>query len=58
MADLFDCRAHVVVDAAAGNAAKDAEGVVVGIEQYLVRLQEIGSHDEGAAVARLRMRDL
>jgi hypothetical protein len=32
--------------------------VVVDIEQHLVRLQEIGSHDEGAAVARLRMRDL
>lgn len=32
--------------------------MVVGIEQHLVRLQEIGSHDEGAAVAQLRMRDL
>ena len=58
MADLFDCRAHVVVDAAAGNAAKDAEGMVVDVEQHLVRLQEIGSYDEGAAVAQLRMRDL
>jgi len=30
----------------------------MGIEQHLVRLQEVGPHDEGAAVAQLRMGDL
>jgi hypothetical protein len=46
-ADLVDRGAHIVVDAAPGNAAEDAERMIVGVEQHLVRLQEIGPHDEG-----------
>jgi hypothetical protein len=51
--DLVDRGLHVVVDAAPGNAAEDPEGMIVGVEQHLVRLQEIGPHDEGPAVAQL-----
>src|SRR6478736_6356521 len=54
-ADPIDCRAHVVVDAAARNAAEDAERMIMGVEQHLVRLQEIGSDDESPGVAQLRM---
>ena len=36
--DFVDRRAHVVVDAPPGHAAQHAEGVVVGVEQHLVRL--------------------
>lgn len=57
-ADLVDRGAHVVVDATAGDASEHAECMIVGIEQHLVRLQEIGPHDERAAVAQLRMRHL
>jgi hypothetical protein len=32
---------HVVVDAAPGHAGEYREGVVVGIEQHLVRLQRV-----------------
>ena len=56
--DLVDCRAHVVVDAAAGDTAEDPECMIMGIEQHLMRLQEIGPNDEGAAVAQLRVRHL
>jgi hypothetical protein len=56
--DLVDRGPHIVVDAAPGNAAKDTEGMIVGVEQHLVRLQEIGPDDEGPAVAQLRMRHL
>jgi hypothetical protein len=31
-------RPHIVVDAAPGNAAEHAEGVIVGVEQHFVRL--------------------
>ena len=57
-ADLVDRCAHVVVDAAAGDATEDTECVIVGIEQHLVRLQEICPDDEGPGVAQLRMGDL
>ena len=53
--DLVDGGLHVVVDAAPRNAAEDTEGMIVGVEQHLVRLQEIGPNDEGPAVAQLRM---
>ena len=43
--DLVDCSLHVVVDATPRNTAEDAEGVIVGVEQHLVRLQKIGSND-------------
>ncbi len=57
-ADLVDRGPHVVVDTAAGNAAKHAECMIMGIEQHLMRLEEIGSNNESAAVAQLRMRHL
>ena len=41
MADLVDCRAHVVVDAAAGNAAKDAEGAALA--QLRMRDLQLGA---------------
>ena len=53
--DLVDGGLHVVVDAASGNTAQHPEGMIMGIEQHLVRLQEIGPHDEGPAVAQLGM---
>lgn len=53
--DLVDRGPHIVVDAAPGNAAKYTEGMIVGVKQHLVRLQEIGANDEGAAVTQLRM---
>lgn len=56
-ADPVDGGLHVVIDAAAGNAAKDAEGVIVGVEQHLVRLQEVGPDDEGEDPAALHCHD-
>ncbi|CAD7047309.1 hypothetical protein RHAB21_03763 [Pseudorhizobium halotolerans] len=56
--NLVDRRAHVVVDAATRNATEDTEGMVVGIEQHLVRLQEVCPDDEGPGVAQLRVGDL
>lgn len=41
--DLIDRRAHVVVDAPPRHAAEHTEGVVVGVEQHLVRLLRISS---------------
>ena len=50
-ADPVDGGAHIVIDAALGNAAKHPEGMGVGIEQHLVGLQQIGPDDEGPAIA-------
>eukprot|EP01038_Epipyxis_sp_PR26KG_P017796 gene17797-24838_t len=47
--------AHVVVDATAGHATQDFEGMVVGIEQHLVRLQGVGAQVERSAVAELEV---
>jgi hypothetical protein len=55
---LIDGGAHIVVDAAPGNAAQHAEGVIVGVEQHLVGLLRIGSEKEGAAVGELEVGDL
>jgi hypothetical protein len=41
--DFVDGGAHVVIDAAPQNAAEHAEGVVVGVEQHLMRLLWIGA---------------
>lgn len=43
-------RRLVVVDAAARNAAEHAESMIVSVEQHLVRLQEIGSSNEGPGI--------
>src|SRR3978361_329580 len=50
--------AHVVVDAAPGNAAEHAEGVIMRVEQHLVCLLRVGAQKEGAAVAELEVGDL
>ena len=49
---------HVVIDATPRNAAKDAEGMPVRIEQHLMRLQRVGTNNEGAAMRELGMRNL
>lgn len=53
--DLVDRGLHVVVDAAAGNAAEDTEGMIVGVEQHLVGLQQIGPDNESPGVTELSM---
>ncbi len=49
---------HVVVDATPGDALKNAEPVPVGIKQHLMCLQQIGPHQECAAMRQLDMGDL
>ena len=56
--DLVYGGPHIVIDAAPWNATEHAEGMVVGVEQHLVGLQEIGADDEGLGIAELGMRDL
>jgi len=55
---LVHGRLHVVVDAPSRYAAEHLEGSVVRVEQHLVGLQQIGAHDERAAVAELEVRHL
>ncbi|EAT08499.1 hypothetical protein SKA58_18700 [Sphingomonas sp. SKA58] len=56
--DLVDGRAHIVIDTPARHAAQHAEGVIMGVEQHLMGLQQVGAHDECPAVTELEMRDL
>ncbi len=56
--DLVHGGLHVVVDAALGHAVEHAEGVVMGVEQHLVGLQQVGPDVEGPAVAELEVRHL
>ena len=56
--DLVDGRLHVVVDAPPRHAAQHPESVVVGVEQHLVSLQQVGSQREGTAVGQLDVGDL
>ena len=46
-----------VVDAAPWHAAEDAKGVIMGVEQHLVGLLEIGPQGEGATVGQLELGD-
>src|SRR5690606_28930849 len=55
---LVDRRAHIVVDPAPRYAAKRTERMIVGVEQHLMRLKDIGAHEERAAVTELEVRDL
>ncbi|MNT18145.1 hypothetical protein D3C72_1533270 [compost metagenome] len=48
--DAVDRRLHVVVDAATRYAAEHPEPVPVGIEQHLVRLQQVGSDQKRPTV--------
>ena len=55
--DRLLCRL-TVVDPAPRHAAKLKERMVVRVEQHLMRLKDIGAHEEGAALAELEVRDL
>ncbi len=57
-ANLVHGRPHVVINAPARDAAQNSEGMVVGIKQHLVGLEQIGPHNKGPAVAELGMGDL
>src|SRR4051812_36947781 len=50
--------AHVIVNPASRHATEHPEGVIMRVKQHLMRLQRIGTDDEGPAVAELAMRDL
>src|SRR6185437_4339821 len=49
---------HVVVDPASRHATEHPEGVMMRVEQHLMRLQWIDSDDESPAMAELAMRNL
>jgi hypothetical protein len=53
--DLVDGGLHIVVDTPTGYAFEDAEVMLMCIEQHLMRLQQIGPHQKGAAVQQLDM---
>ena len=48
--DTINSRLHIAVYATARNAAEHAEGMPMGIEQHLVGLQQIGSHQKRTAM--------
>ncbi len=56
--DLVDGRAHVIVDAPARHPAQHPEGMIVGVEQHLVGLQQIGAHEESPAIGELEVGNL
>ena len=56
--DRLHRRLHVVVDAAPADPAVKGEGLVVCIEDHLLRLAEIGAHDRHAAIGKPHLRDL
>ena len=51
-------RLHVIVDAAAWNSLEDPERVPVRVEQHLVGLEQIRSHQKSTAVRQLDVGDL
>src|SRR3954464_2428217 len=57
-ANPVDSGAHVIVDAAPRYATENPERLAMGVEQHLVRLQEIGADNERAAITKLGMRGL
>src|SRR6478735_2711450 len=54
----IDRRLHVIVDATARYAAEHTEAVPMGIEQHLVRLQQVGPDQKSPTVRQLDMCDL
>lgn len=56
--DLVDSGPHVVEDAALGHAAQHPERLRERVEQHLMGLEQIGSHNEGAATRQLGMGNL
>ncbi len=57
-AHLVDSGLHIVVDTALRDTAEGDKGVVVGVEQHLVGLGQVGTHEVGTAVAELEVGDL
>ncbi len=57
-AHLIHSSLHFIVDASFRGVTKDLEGMVVGIEQYLVGLRVIGAQEEGSAVAEPEVSEL
>ena len=49
---------HIVVDTPLRYPTKRLEGMIMGIEQHLVALQQVGAQEEGPAVTELEMGDL
>ncbi len=49
-ANTINRRLHVVVNAAARHAAEDPEAVSMGVEEHLVRLQQVGSDQKSPAM--------
>jgi len=56
--NLVDGRAHVIVYSASRNATEYPEGMVVGVKQHLMCLQEIGAYNKGSRIAELGMSNL
>ncbi len=56
--DFVHRRLHVVVDTAFRYPAKRLEGVIMGIEQHLVALREVGPQEKGAAVTETKVGNL
>jgi len=56
--NTVDRRLHVVVNSTPWNTTERAEGVPVCIEQHLMCLQRIGSHNEGATVRQFGVGNL
>ncbi|WP_220428682.1 hypothetical protein, partial [Sphingobium fluviale] len=42
---------HIIVNTPARYTSQHTERMIMGVEQHLVRLQQIGPDDEGTAVA-------
>jgi len=56
--DLVDSGPHVVEDAALRHTAQHPECLRQRVEQHLMGLKQIGSHDEGATMREFGMSDL
>ena len=56
--DAIDRGLHVVEDPASRNSAQHSERLGQRVEQHLVGLERVGSHDEGPAVRELGVRHL
>jgi hypothetical protein len=54
-ADLVDRGLHIIKNPALRHTAQHAEGLRQGVEQHLMGLEQIGPHDESAAMRQLGM---
>ena len=53
--DRVDRGLHVVVDAPRAGAPEEGEGLVMGVEDHLLRLAGIGTHEQHPAVTQADM---